>query len=199
MKYFTDASRNNQSIKVLARVQSEKPMSAIKRNNNVWKYLTANRIYIKFQHLKTANLVSIGWVFNKHPEATGNIDLRNRMAKVVGLNEFQLNPRNVTYKGGEIWTRAWVIEVEKENAYKYLSKFMEECHAEAEFTIIPFADPAQWDRNGNAKNFYYQQNAMLRDTTIVRVDGLHGIDEPMFEKDGKFYNIRDMMEGFVGG
>ena len=30
VKYFTDASRNNQSIKVLARVQSEKPMSAIK-------------------------------------------------------------------------------------------------------------------------------------------------------------------------
>ena len=109
VKYFADASRNNQSIKVLARVQSAKPMSAIKRNNNIWKYLTTNRIFIKFQHLKTANLVSIGWVFNKHPEATGNIDLRNQMAKAVGLHEFQLNPRNVTFKGGEVKTRAWVV------------------------------------------------------------------------------------------
>ena len=196
-KFFTDASKNNQSIKVLARVQSEKPMSAIKRGGNVWGYLTTNRIFIKFQHLKTANLVSLGWVFNIHPEATGNIDLRNRMAKLVGLHDFQLNPRNVTYKGGEIKTRAWVIEVAKENAHKYLTKFMETFHVGAEFTIIPFADPTQWDKSGKVKNFYYQQNAMLREAAIVRVDGLHGIDEPMFEKDGDMYSVRDMMEGFV--
>ena len=48
-KFFTDASKNNQSIKVLAKVQSEKPMSAIKRDDNIWRYLTTNRIFVKFQ------------------------------------------------------------------------------------------------------------------------------------------------------
>ena len=64
--------------------------------------------------------------------------------------------------------------MDQEEADARFGTILEKCHLEARLTIVPFMDPSVWDTTGAAETFFVKQNAMLRASQVINVNGLTG-------------------------
>ena len=94
---------------------------------------------------------------------------------------FQLNARTVTFKGADLKTRAWVLEMDREDAKVWTKPLHQAFPFRKEKTsiqLIPFST-ASYAREEAIKKVFYLQNHYLQNNVVIRIDNLRGLDAPM--------------------
>jgi hypothetical protein len=81
-------------------------------------------------------------------------------------------------------TRAWVLELDKEEAKTWLQIFLEAFpigpKVENRIQIIPFSLTAYTSEESIKKVFYLQNKSLVAEISIIRIDNLRGIKDASY-------------------
>jgi hypothetical protein len=58
---------------------------------------------------------------------------------------------------------------------------------------VPFRDPSVWDTTGAAETFFVKQNAMLRASQVINVNGLTGLENFTEDVKGNMSTFRECL------
>lgn len=191
--YFTGFTETWKTIKFHATTVSALRINQLKHTQGTFAYLKKFGIYLKYNQINSIKVRSIGWIYNKHPEATSRFEVKKTMSSLLGgFEEFQLNSRDV--KTGrdatmQLRTRAWVVEMDQDEAESRMTNLLEKCHLGAAIEFVPFND--SWDSTGAIETFFIKQNQLLRDSKVIFIDGLQGLDQFVTDGNGIGSTVRD--------
>jgi hypothetical protein len=191
--YFSGMSQNSKTTQFYAIVVSAQRINQLKHTKGTFEYLRKYGIYMKYNQLKSTQVKAIGWIYGKHPEADSRHELKSVLSSMIGgFDEFQFNARDVSLaRDSPLRTRGWVLEMDAKEADERIETLMEKCHLNARITLVPFMDPSAWDTNGAAETFFIKQNQMLRNSQIVNVNGLRGLDQFTTDSNGQEITLRE--------
>ena len=71
--------------------------------------------------------------------------------------------------------------MDKTLSQEHDTKVFNSLNASYFMTLVPMN--SNYDNDGTIKSYFYDQNAMLRQTKSIRVDNLKGVDIKLTEKD----------------
>jgi hypothetical protein len=186
-------TQNSKTTQFYAIVVSAQRINQLKHTRGTFEYLRKYGIYLKYNQLKSTQVKAIGWIYGKHPEADSRHELKSVLSSMIGgFDKFQFNARDVSLaRDSPLRTRGWVLEMDAKEADERIETLMEKCHLNARLTLVPFMDPSAWDTNGAAETFFIKQNQMLRNSQIVNVNGLKGLDQFTTDSTGQEITLRE--------
>jgi len=180
-QYFAQSSSSpRETIKLHAKIHTKFRINEIKNHRPIFDHLVRNKIWMKYNQIESTDITAVAWIYGQHPDAISRSELAAKMTSMLpsGFSAFQLTARQVTLsRMSTTKTRAWVLEMSKDDAKTHFGEIVKTFHLKAEVKIVPLMDPSTWDAKGIAETLYMAQNKMLRDNVIIKVDGLRGLDE----------------------
>jgi hypothetical protein len=199
--YFCGMSQNSKTTQFYATVVSSLRINQLKHTKGTFEYLRKYGIYLKYNQIRSTQVKSIGWLYNQHPEAVSRNELKDILSSMLGgFDQFQLNARDVSLsRDSKLRTRGWVLEMDQTDADERIETILEKCHLGARLTLVPFMDPSAWDTNGAAETFFIKQNQMLRDSQVININGLKGLNEFTSDAQGKPITLREAFQVALDG
>lgn len=195
-QYFSGLTTNRRSTQFYGTIVSTKRINEIKHAKGMFEYLRKWGIFMKYNQLKSTSVTSVGWLYDKHPEAESRNEIKTILSSMLeGFDSFQLNARDVALKrGSPIRTRAWVLEMDKDDAKAKFDMILEKCHLQARLTIVPFLDPQLWAQtDAIAETFFIKHNLMLRDSQVISVNGLRNLETFVDNDDETQITFRELL------
>ena len=187
--FLTESERPlPKGIKFYAYFDTASRIHTLKQNPALMRHLSQHRIWLRYHTISSKNITSVGWLPNKNPEAHSRNDLHAKMVQLLGgrFTTFQLHSRNVTFPGGKIKTRAWVVEMDRDDAQQWFQTFILVFKLENgpdSIQMVPFS-AAAYASDDSIKAIFLLQNKYLHDHTTIRIDNLRGLDESLFLTNG---------------
>lgn len=152
--------------------------------NNLQKH----DVWMRYHTIKSSNITATSWLSRNDPDAICRHDLHQQIVNALDgeFTDFQLNARTVTYRGGELNTSAWVLEMDCEDEKIWAPKLHRALPFQKTKTtvqLIPFS-AAAYARETAIKKVFYLQNHFLNQQVVLRIDNLKGLDAPLTKLDG---------------
>jgi len=198
-QYFVTSTASSRNIiKLHATMQTQLRINEIKHHRPVFEHLTKNKIWIKYNSLSATDITAVAWIYDQHPDAISRSELSAMITSLLPskFSAFQLNARQVTLsRGSSTKTRAWVMEMSRDDAGEHFGEIVQTFHMNAPIKIVPMMDPTHWDKSGIAETLYVLQNRMLRDSIVLKIDGLTGLDEAF--SDESFPGVNSLRQLFM--
>ena len=185
-QYLTPGTIMNNGTKHHLKVSSALRINKLKHIPVVFSHLDNSQIFITHNNISSTDITSAGWIFRVNPDAYSRQELHSHIVKHLrekghNFSNFQLNARKVSHgRSSSIQTRAWVLELDKEEAKTWLkillAAFPIGPKVENRIQIVPFS-LAAYTSEESIKKVFYLQNKSLVETSIIRIDNLRGIKD----------------------
>ena len=142
----------------------------LKHTPVVYAHLDNSKIYITHNTISSTDIISVGWIHRVNPDAYSRLELHSHIVtqlreKGYTFSNFQLNSRKISHgRNSPIQTRAWVLELDKEEAKTWLQRLLESfpigIQVENNFQIVPFS-LAAYTTEKSIKKVFLLQNQCL--------------------------------------
>lgn len=181
--YVSDEQKLRNGTKYHINVRSLWRINRLKNHRRVMNHLQKHDIWMKYNTINSVNITATSWLSREDPNAVCRHELHKKMVAALDgkFTRFQLNARNVTFKGADLKTRAWVLEMDREDA-KIWTKPLHQAFPfrkdKTSIQLIPFST-ASYAREEAIKKVFYLQNHFLKTNVVIRIDNLRGLDAPM--------------------
>jgi hypothetical protein len=188
------------------RASSALRINKLKHGSVVYAHLDNSKIYITHNTISSADITSIRWILRVNPDAYSRLELHSHIItqlceKGHTFSNFQLNSRRISHgRNSPIQrTRAWVLELDKEEAKTWFRKLLEAfpigIQVKNNIQIVPFSLTA-YTTEISIKKVFLLQNQCLAQSAIIRIDNLRGIqDKTLINNEGiiKEISIQDLL------
>ena len=185
-QYLTPGTIMKNGTKHHLRVSSALRINKLKHIPVVFAHLDNSKIYLTHNNISSTDITSVGWILRVNPDAYSRQELHSHIVtqlreKGYTFSNFQLNSRKISHgRNSPIQTRAWVLELDKEEAKTWLQRLLESfpigIQKENAIQIVPFS-LAAYTTEKSIKKVFLLQNQCLAQSAIIRIDNLRGIQD----------------------